>query len=553
MKHPHLSLWLAAAALSSAILLAGCGSGSGSSFAPRDVQVSAIDSYYGAQGKVDAPEDLSSKFEQIAALVPEADGSITTIPGIGMADGTCTIPHVPAGYYWLQQTTGYSRNLFWTNSSTFDLGGNSTGRPWSGQPVNTTFELDLTGLYPVPNDGTLTTSTTDALILATPNQSSLGLATFSLDSTINNSGPDPGTTTFSGSEAEQVMPPDLSKGDAATYLYQMAPVPSAGLPGGWYGLALTTALALPNFTVNADGNTAISGAMSQSNPAALNFNIDGPSWGTATGWTKNSPIPWVHFDASVQPFLTTSDSGNGIDLITLDAYISSSAPANIFQNVSATIDYDNPFPSSWPKVYEIWVLVPAGGPGNFANNYSSYRTTTFPASFTPQIGPVRNPTINGANLQNPPAIANPDTPVTLSWLPPTGPAPNMYEVGVYALATNGTNTNEIVMDTTVAFLVTPQTSVTIPAGLLEAGNTYYLTIGAQSAAGFTATSPYRQGFPNAYTSIASGTFAVGSAPATPAFSTHRAVATSMGKVRILLPGANGQIHAIPQPAQTQIP
>jgi hypothetical protein len=58
--------------------------------------VSAIDSYYGVHGKVDAPEDLSGKENQIAALVPEADGSITTIPGSCFADdGSCTIPQVP--------------------------------------------------------------------------------------------------------------------------------------------------------------------------------------------------------------------------------------------------------------------------------------------------------------------------------------------------------------------------------------------------------------------------------------------------------------------------
>ncbi len=530
MKRPHLSFWLTAIALLSAIFLAGCGSNSGSSSAPRDVRVCAIDSYYGAQGKVDAPEDLSGKDNQIAALVPEADGSITTIVGIGMADGTCTIPQVPAGYYWLQQTTGYSRNLFWTNSSTFDLGLNRIGRPFSGQPVNTTFELDLTGLYPVPNDGaTPTIASTNSLVLATPNLSSV-----SLDST------NPSTTTFSGSEAGQVMPPDPSKGDA-TYVYQMTPVPSAGLPGEWGALALTTALTLPNFTVNANGNTAISGAMSQSNPAALNFNIDGPSWGTNVGASEEFPFSNLQFSASVQPFLANSDSGNGIDLI--DAFSLSSPPANIFQNVSATVDYDNPFPRSWPLVYQVWADV-AVGSGTFANNYSSYRTTTLPTSFTPQIAPVRNPMINGANFQSPPAIANPDTPVTLSWFPPAGPAPDMYEVAVYVLAGTSGIGATAQADTILADLVTPQTSVTIPAGLLGAGNAYYVTIGAQSAAGFTATSPYRQGFPNAYTSLASGTFAVGPASA---------VATSTGKVRMILSGPSGQIHTIPQAAQTRIP
>jgi len=549
MRHRHLSFWLAAVALSSAIFLAGCGSGSGSSSAPRDVRVSAIDRYYGAQGKVDAPEDLSSKYDQVAALVPEADGSITTIDGIGMEDGTCTIPQVPAGYYWLQQTTGYSRTLFWTNSSNFDLGINGIGRPWSGEEVNTTLEFDLTGLYPVSDTGTVTT-TSNELVVAIPNRS-LSSWGFSLDSTGNTEpAPAPGTTTFSGSEAVQVLPPDPSKGDAA-YLYQMAPVASAGLPGGWYGEALATALALPNFTVNAGGNTAIGGAMSQSNAAAVNFNIDGPSWVNNLAGPENPPSSIIEFSASVQPFLTDSDSGSGIELITLDAYSPSTPPVNIFQNFSATVDYDNPFPRSWPMVYEVWADV-VFGTGTWANNYSSYRTTRLPTSFTPQIGPVRNATVNGANLESPPAIANADTPVILSWLPPTGHAPDMYDVAVYVLGTSGIGP-VAKADAILVELVTPQTSVTIPAGLLESGNTYYVSIGTLFGAGFSAASPYRRGFPNAYTSIASGLFAVGPTAATAAASAHPAAAGRPGKVRMFLPGWDGQSHSIPQAVQTRIP
>ncbi|PSH04555.1 MAG: hypothetical protein CXZ00_06975 [Acidobacteria bacterium] len=525
IKHRHLYFWLATVAVSSAIFLAGCGSGSGNSSVPRNVQVSAIYSYYGAQGKVNVPQDLSGKDNQIAALIPEADGSITTIACNSLAAGTCMIPQVPAGYYWLQQTTPYVRYLFWTNSSTFDLGQNLTGRPFDGKMVNTIFDVDLTGLYPVPNPTVVSPAPP---VLANPN---LLYSLFPLYTNFADA------TTVSGTVGGRVAPPDPSKGDT-TYVYQMAPVTSIGLPSEWYySWALTTALALPNFTVNADGNTVVRGAMSRSNPAALNFNIDGPSWGTAVGASENSLFSNLQFSASVQPFLTKFDSGNGIDLIRLDVHSPWSEPVNIFQNISATIDYDNPFPRSWPIVYEIWAYAPAGT-GSFVHN--SYRTTTLPSSFTPQMAPVQNPTINGASLQNPPAIANPDTPITLSWLPPIGHAPDTYSITIHIQGTSGNTTS----DTILAQIVTPQTSVTIPAGLLGTGNNYYVTIGAFSATGFSATSPYRQGFPSADASVISGTFAVGPAPA---------VAASTGKVRMIPSGTNGKVHTIPLNMRARIP
>jgi hypothetical protein len=202
-------------------------------------------------------------------------------------------------------------------------------------------------------------------------------------------------------------------------------------------------------------------------------------------------------------------------------------------------------------VYEVWADV-VSGTGTWANNYSSYRTTKLPTSFTPQIGPVRNATVNGANLESPPAIANADTPVILSWLPPTGHAPDVYDVAVYILGTSGIGP-VAQPDTILVELVTPQTSVTIPAGLLESGNTYYVSIGTLFGAGFSATSPYRRGFPNAYTSIASGLFAVGPTAATAAASAHPAAAGRPGKVRMLHPSWVGQSHSIPQAVQTRIP
>lgn len=101
---------------------------------------SIIDVYWNSSGSTLSPYDLTQ--QPIAALVPQPDGSVQLLSGVGNSDGTFTIPNVPGGYYWLQ--AGW---LYWTDSSTFDAGVDYSGRPWS-PAIDTTASFNLTGSIP---------------------------------------------------------------------------------------------------------------------------------------------------------------------------------------------------------------------------------------------------------------------------------------------------------------------------------------------------------------------------------------------------------------------
>src|ERR1700682_5090914 len=63
--------------------------------------------------------DLGPDSSFVAALVPQPDGPFMSLSGTSGAIGTFEIPNVPAGYYWLKLAP---RDIYWTSSSTFDVG-----------------------------------------------------------------------------------------------------------------------------------------------------------------------------------------------------------------------------------------------------------------------------------------------------------------------------------------------------------------------------------------------------------------------------------------------
>ena len=95
------------------------------------VRISDFDKYWSvnAEGELETtshPNDLSdSSTYDIAALVPQADGSVLAIQGVGKPDGTATIAGVPGGQYWLQIRPA---ELYWTSTSAFDYGSDFVGR-----------------------------------------------------------------------------------------------------------------------------------------------------------------------------------------------------------------------------------------------------------------------------------------------------------------------------------------------------------------------------------------------------------------------------------------
>jgi hypothetical protein len=171
--------------------------------------------------------------------------------------------------------------------------------------------------------------------------------------------------------------------------------------------------------------------------------------------------------------------------------------------------YNNPFP--WTPVFasyqEAFANLPLSGGGVAAFRMSAeYRTLTIPTAasgIAPLMSAVVNPTIQSPGTAAS-SLFSPGTlnkgPLTLSWTAPTGLPAFGYDVQIWQLGATATY---------VADLFTGTTSVTIPTNLLTSGQTYAFLIEAfADSRGNMASSPWHQGYPQAFVWSASAPVAV---------------------------------------------
>ncbi len=447
------------------------------------IYVSQIDTYWSANGSTTKAEDLSSY--TFSAVVPNGDGTYTTIPGtIGTSTGTFTIPGVPAGNYWLAFNDGYGYSYnYWTNSSTFDLGADYSGRDMSSVTCDNTaaLNLNLTGLDSLADDWSY-------LEVTVPNQGGVDDGSEDLA---------PGSpASFSGTLTEY-CPIDPTSGDV-TYISQMEPM--TGLASGFSGDVLGPAVSLPSLAAPADSTTGVTGALATANLQAFDFLIRGDLWAadfTNVGSGVATPDE-NEISVQVQPFVTDRSTS---EWLTLAEVISN---AGLTSSIDAgTFAYSNPYPSTWLQVYS------GAAHASIANGYgdgfsNAYSTTTVPANgFGPLMSAIQNPLMNGASLFAT-ASSNTDT-VTLSWTAPTGLTPAGYEIYYYCVDGSCQPGSD-------GHLYTPFTSVTVPPGLLAVGFNYKFEIGAiaDSRANYN-SSPNRSGFPLAYANAISAPLSINAA------------------------------------------
>jgi hypothetical protein len=487
------------------------------------IRGSIIDTYWNAAGSTPAPYDLS--LWDIAALVPQADGSLQQLLGTGKADGTFEIPNVPAGYYWLQ--AGW---LYWTNSSTFDAGSDYAGRPWS-PTVNTTASFDLSGLD--------AWQSSDALLIQSPNCGdscnfwSGGLA----------NKPAEGATSFVDSEAVQIFPADAANGDV-TYLTQMETIP--GLPAQtYYSIVSGPSLVLSSLTVNTPGTTNFSGTLLNLNPQSIDLNLKGSAWaakfqnvGPSAAasylfWSAVMSNAFVTDKNLVGPYYFFNLAEGGSPLLDWEAF------QEFTDTDAGPVSFTNPFPSAWPLVttlnYAANVSIPMPDGQNIGFSiFNWYGVASLPTGgFAPLMSPVQNPLMNGASLFT--AATSNTTAVALSWSPPLDLAPYGYCVTVLQY-----DSASVSLNWTGQLLWTPTTSLTVPAGLLAPENTYVFLISALADGRANMnTAPHRAGFPVAGAEVVSAALTISTNATAPAILGARKLTRSMQRVtnptRALLP------------------
>jgi hypothetical protein len=483
------------------------------------VHLSWIDTYWDASGSLAVPTDWTqnSAFANgVAALVPQPDNSLLVLTGTGNADGTFTIPNVPGGHYWLRIAPVAN---YWTSSSTFDFGQDILGRPPKvTSSTQTTIDFSATGLDPLQTQDWFAFLTDINL---------LNLA-FRRDLPA-------GSTSFVGS-AQMTANFDFSQANAG-FLVQYEPVAL----GPMNGFALGPELTLASLSIANGATNTIAGNLNPSPWSSLSIDVAGSAWATLMNHLgPGSPtILGSALTLSAQPFATNrvavgldSMLGSNLPLFSPGPAFTSftvndgtancadssgrlfSLPVTLEPAISAdqnlgTLQYGDPFPAAWPRVFSFCEKATLQIPIPNSTTTSPFliidgESTALPtAPIAPLVSAVQNPTINGADFFTASMLNT--TALTVSWSAPSGTLPNAYTVQLFPLATppNGTPAYLPSLKFTTA-----NTSATLPVKL-NAGQTFVVVISARVDAGTNVeTSPRRSALPTAYANIVSAPITV---------------------------------------------
>ena len=491
------------------------------------IRISHVDTLWNQNGSTNKAFDWSPISSNVAALVPQADGSFKSLSGTPAANGAFEIPNVPAGYYWLRLGP---RDTYWTSSSTFDVGSDifvSTANPTTPTPSMTNINFSFTSLDPTATPGLLEFDPLETSFPAYRNSTN------------------PGSTTFSGGIGIGSNL-DLSAIKNA-FVRQYEPAAFGSINGYVMGPSLT----LSNLSLTTGGPNTISGALNPTVPTSINLSLKGSAWVPLFDHIAPTAPTAVggSFYLSVQPYISADgpnvSSSRPIDLLwtsgnctggsftsgDFSGFLTPSRFANqpLTTDVEAgAVQYSDPFLSAWRRTFRVCqtasvsIPMPGGSTQNF--NLLNAQTTSLPtATVKPLLSAVQNPKINGADLFSAATING--TGVTLSWDPPTIGTPFGYTVAIMSPTTSpggtlpvgtfpisspvgtlpvGTPPGTIIggIGTVVLFsattLSTAKTSMTIPPDLLSSGKTYLFVItSVVDGKANMETNPHRSSLPTA--------------------------------------------------------
>ena len=480
------------------------------------VSGSWIDTYWTSNGPVLVPFDLSKASIFPRALIPQPDGSFQTLQGTGNADGTFSIPNVPGGYYWLQPVPA----AYWTSSSTFDFG-MDTNVPLSSPPPNgttTTLNFTLNGLDPTQagDEVAFLWASAPLLSLAWPAASPAGSTSLTTSSIINSN--------FDFSHS------------APAFLAQYEPKTIGALTVSVVGPEAT----MPGLTLVGRTTNTITQTLAPPAPVSFDLKIKGSAWMPLfSNVGPNSASPQrADLELEVQPFMPggtvlstifgstmplfgdvqTSFTPAALSPVCIGSRSGPTVPSSLATPPSeppitsdqdfGNVQYGDPFPSTWPRVFTFCqtASVPVPIPGSTTPilfQLVDTQISSVPQSpISPLIGQVQNPTINGMSLFVAATIGA--TGATLMWTAPSGTTPTGYKISPF---TAGVLANGVISYLPSSEFYTAKTSALLPP--LQAGKTYVFVITAilDGAANFE-TQPNRSALPIASVSVVSAPIAV---------------------------------------------
>jgi hypothetical protein len=411
------------------------------------------------------------------AVWSHAGGGWSYLPGKGAADGSLSVPGVPAGPFVL---TFFGNYFASSTERAFQLDYYRLGRPDHPAPKlrPTTLTLDLSGLrawqakdrleYFAPNapsaDWVLASKLAPALVEgATGVQGSLDWGGLQWNALIDGPG-----------HADMAWFVQLST--------------SAGDQGAIYQTA-TRALASSNVKVVDGQPVTVAGAMLEL-PASQSIDVEFPVPDYAALGQAVSPV--AGHSAGYYVVVTFPgasrvgyDSGAG-DLFMVGA--DAETPS-----LKLKASYGNPYPPGWGTIanvsfaYPVPVLIPGASnrvsvPAIIHSSDLVSRLGTGRAS--PFVTPVLEPKINGQPAFN--EIVHATATPAISWQPPATGKPTLYTIDVlHARLAGGTATLE-----SVAMLYTEDTHFDLPPDVLQFGESYVLRIRAMVGDGLSVTTPW---------------------------------------------------------------
>ncbi|MBL0313336.1 MAG: hypothetical protein IPP78_11625 [Holophagaceae bacterium] len=432
---------------------------------PKDVKGTRIIRTITNSGETAAPQDLTST--PISAFVPDGMGGFMTISGTGLANGTFTIPQVPKDEYWFR----FGNSYVWTDEHKLDLDIFAYGRPDAvPATLSTILTFNVTGLTPFAASDILQWYATNVNsvygYLGDFNPTNMPLA---------------GDIAMVGTAQDWVdtglLLVDATKGDEPS-LTQLSSVSS-----GAETYSVLTGIFKPASLVQLDGlPTTLNGALT---PVPQHEDV-------RIAWDRT---PYATYQAQVNPTATPSFQrfvvhtppwGTNKGFIAATADLVNFYPSSL---ATTSLDlgeahYGNPFPHRWGQVYSInqnysvsYIAPGATHPRPIQATLST-NSLKEPKRHHPMlqaIGPVISPMINGSDafVSQSGLTASP----SIAWSRPTQGEADAYSVAVLRIFAQGVSTRT----TTVASLITEETSLTVPPGILQPGQSYIFRIRAIKA------------------------------------------------------------------------
>lgn len=459
-----------------------------------------IDTFLSDTGETAVAADLSKS--TIVAWLPDGHGGYAMQPGRGSADGTFTVPNVAPGPYVLQVDDTYLA----THSHVIDLGAVELGRV-DGVPaaMPMSYLLNLTGLVPWQPTDILEVYSAGATQFGFDQDDGTGTIFMTGVTTVSH------TETISG--ARNFLPNLLDPARDVLYIGQIASRTVGPLLYQSFAKLL-----LPSGIRQVDGQTTTVSGMLTDVPMPQTFGADFRATAFAQAAQSINPRAIVFSNAGIDVNTRPGPSGYGLYGATMDLLFATfpmgAQPSD--QRVSSS--FGTPAPADWGIFVDAeqamtvqYTLPGAAGPTPPGAISGVVRVDVDVATaqaqpLAPRLTPVSAPSIDGRSFFDDQSVG--PTP-TLSWSLPSLGKPTDYRIYFNPLVLNK-NRQTRRGTTGVVTLLTSDTSITLPPGLLKPGSSYAIRVDAEIVGGVSgARQPLRSDLPYAAASVLSGVITVG--------------------------------------------